>query len=187
MLHRLKKLYPAGIAVLLFLAAVLSLSEARGERPDDNGNPLGWINSLGKIGFTQGGAALVPGGVLRSLEGGQVSSISQYVLVNSLMNKCTKQAISEYPRRRDPYPMARAKFDHGVCRIQMCFQQGVLMTMLPQLSAIQKNGGAVDTSIRDQSQKLMLLLISQFSQQQGCDGQQGTGIDPGFAQILQGK
>lgn len=138
-----------------------------------------WIGGLGNISFTQGGAAQIPGYVVGSMRDGNISPIMQFVMVNSMMNQCIKDTYNYYPRRRDPFQLASAKFSYGLCRINKCFQQGMLIMILPQLSGKSQYGGADG---QDSGQQMGMLLAQGFSQGDGCSS--GNSNDKGISQAL---
>ncbi len=165
-----------GIGGVVILALFLLPRTARAE----TGEAYNWIGQLGQIAFTQGGAASLPGYVISSMRGGSISPIMQFVLVNSLMNKCIKDTYSFYPRRRDPYQLASAKFQYGMCRINKCFQQAMLLLVLPQLSGRTQYGGQ---PAQQSGGQIGAALAQSFQQQNGCGN---NGNDKGIsAQLLQ--
>lgn len=144
----------------------------------ETGNAYNWISQLGRITFSQGGAAFLPGGVVSAVSQGSISPIMQFVLVNSMMNQCIKNTFPQYPRRRDPFPLAAAKFANGLCLIKKCFQQGMLLMILPQLSGASRYGGQ---SGQQGGQQMGAVLAQAFTKK---DDACGGGSDPGIAQAL---
>lgn len=157
------------IGILGFLA--VASSPAFAERPTADLFP--WLIRLGPIAFNKGGGAFLPASVLSGLRQGQVSPVLQFVMVNNLMAKCVKDTLNYTPDIRDPYVVAKAKFDYGLCRIKKCFQQGMLIMILPQLSS--HSGDGQDQSGASQQG---LILAQAFKKDPACDGQGGDGLDP---------
>ena len=157
-------------------AAFLGATDARAERPGDT-NPYAYIARMGNITFNQAGAAFLPLSVLRGMRDGQISPILQFVVANNLMTQCTKEVLKRPPDIRDPYKVAAAKFNYGMCRIKKCFQQGMLMMILPQLSRNTSRGGGATSAERQGSLQMGQIFAQAFQRDEKCDGQ-GTGIDP---------
>ncbi len=166
------------IGIIAYLG-VAHATPAQAERPSA-GNPFQYIAGLGPIVFNRGGGAFLPLSVLQSLAQNSVSPIQQFVLVNNLMTKCTKDVIEKNtPNIRDPYVVAKAKFEYGLCRIKKCFQQGMLILVLPELQSSSSNnqdgsGGSSTGAI----------LAQAFQKDGGCDGKGGDGLDPAVLALL---
>ena len=143
-----------------------------------------YIASQSPISFSQGGAALIPSGVLQPIANGQISPIMQFVLVNSMMTKCIKNAAKDVPARREAFVSANAKFTNGYCKIRKCFEQGMLMGMLSQLSSNPNYGGSSDESERNGSQMMGLVLAQSFQKENGCGGASDSGINPALLQAI---
>ena len=160
-------------ALILFAGIVLAFApkEARAERPTTS-NPLQYIAQLGPIGFAQGGGAFLPQAVLQSMVQGTVSPIQQYVLVNSMFNQCIKDVKKYTPNERDPFTVAKSKYTYGICRLQKCMQQGMLVLALPLL--------AQDDGMSGYGQA----LAAAYQDSEGCGGE-GPAIDPALLQLLQ--
>jgi len=163
------------LSIALLFSALSVSTAARAE----TSSAYSWIAGLGNISFTQGGAAQMPGYVVGSMRDGNISPIMQFVLVNSMMNQCIKDTYNYYPRRRDPFALATAKFNYGLCRINKCFQQGMLVMLLPQLSGKSQYGGA---DAKDSGQQMGALLAQSFSQGDGCSS--GNSSDKGISSAL---
>lgn len=147
------------VAGFLFLASTPALGETA--------QAYQWIAQLGKLSFNKGGAANIPGFVVGAMRSGDISPVMQFVMVNSLMNKCIKDTYAGYPRRRDPFKLASAKFSNGLCRINKCFQQGMLILLLPQLSGKQRYGGEAGKQSGGEMGKL---LAQSFQKNGACPG-----------------
>jgi len=166
------------ILAILLLAFSLTVTA----RAEDAGQAYSYIANLGQMSFSQGGAVSIPGYVLGSMRSGQVSPLMQFVLVNSMMNKCIKDTYNFYPRRRDPFQLANAKFAYGVCKIQKCYQQGMLLLLLPKLSGRSQYGGADGQS---SGQQTGALLAQAFAGGAKCGGSSNdSGISAALLQAF---
>lgn len=148
----------------------------------------GWISQLGQVGFQPSGAAMLPPAVISSMREGDISPIMQFVLASHMMNSCVKDVTKPgaYPKRRDPYVVAKAKFDYGICRIKKCFQQAMLMLILPQMSSNERNGGSSDPGTQDSSQNLGMVMAQAFQKDKGCTGGSGSGSSSGISSGITG-
>lgn len=143
-----------------------------------------WLVGLGPITFNTAGGAFLPLPVLQSLQQNSVSPVLQFVTATNLMNRCTADVIqNSTPDIRDPFVVATAKFTYGLCRIKKCYEQGMLILLLPQMQ--QDSQG---------SSSEIALFAQQFQNDPACDQQNGQGgsggggIDPNIlALITQGS
>ncbi len=137
-----------------------------------------WLMNMGKITFRSGGGAFLPSGVLQTMRYGNISPIMQFVMMNHTMNECIEAILKPpfLPLERDPYLVAKKKFDYGVCRIKKCWQNGMLIQMLPLLKG--GLGGSND---------IAMVLAQAFQQDESCDGSEGGGFDPMLIGMLMGR
>jgi hypothetical protein len=168
-----KFLITALFGVCLFIGGQ---AKAETARPADSGL-LNYLQGLGPINFSQGGGAFLPLQVLTAMKEGDVSPLMQFVLVNHLMNSAVKEAQKLVPGRRDPFTVASAKFQLGLCKIQKAFQQGMLMALLPALSDKDEYGGSSDPGVRAGSSQQGLMLSQAFQKNENCAGDD-NGFDP---------
>jgi len=171
-----------GIQKFIFGIAALVCASAAAERPDAD-NIYQYIAGLGPITFNKAGGAFLPLAVLNGLKQGKVSPIMLFVLSNNMMNKCVEDVVKAVPDIRDPYTVAKAKFEYGVCRIKKCFQQGTLVLLLPQLSSNERAGGSSDEQDRSSAQQTGVMLAQAFKKDPGCDGA-SDGMDPMLLSVL---
>lgn len=160
----LRGLFLIGLAVCLF-----GSKQARAEN-----DMYQWLMHLGPINFSQGGGAFLPTGILSAMRNGQMSPIMQFVTMNHTMNKCIESVLKKPypPLERDPYLVAKKKFDYAICRIKKCWQNAMLISMLPLMS-----GGGGDAAMGP-------LLAQAFQKDKACDGSGGGGIDPNILILL---
>lgn len=164
-----------GIAAFILVAGFLiafAPNEARAERPSAS-NPLQYIGQLGQMGFAQGGGVFLPTAVLQSMGDGNISPIMQYVLVNTMFNQCIKDIKKYTPKERDPFTVAKSKYTYGICRLNRCIQQGMLVLALPLLAEDEDAGGSAFAQA----------LAQGFEGAESCGGQ-GPAIDPMLIQLL---
>lgn len=160
------------IRTTLFLAlAAFSSITALAERPTTT-SPYSYIAQLGRVGFGRGGAAYLPTAVIKQQISPGISPVMQFILVNHLMNQCVESARSMAPGKLESYGSAKSKFTYGVCRLQHCFEQGLLLTALAR-------GG--DSQDKAGQQQKAAILASAFQSQGGCDGS-SSGIDSALVQ-----
>lgn len=157
-----------------FLSATVAIATGR----PANQELYSWLSGLGPASVTEGGTLLLPQNVLASQAQGQIPGVLQFVMQNHLMNKCIRQAIDEAPSRRTPFVGSMAAFNKGLCILSKCFQQEILMMVLPQLGA-----GLNDPATKDTA----LSMISAFGQGESCDGTNDRGIDPLLINLLTQK
>ena len=158
------KRWPATMVFFVVLVClVLGSRPAHGEA-----GAVSWIANLGSIGFNATGAAFLPPQVLGSIRSGQVSPVMLFVTVNHLANSCIRNVLKKpyVPLERDPYLVAKKKWDGGYCMLTKCFNQGLLVQALPLLS---QGGGSASAGP---------LMAQAFAQDPACNGGQGSGIDP---------
>lgn len=165
--------------IFLFFGALSALSRA--ERPTAS-TAQNFILQGQSPGFSPSGAAYLPSTVLQAMKAGQLSPVMQFALVNQMMNKCIADVVQKYPARRDSYVTAKQKFDDGQCRIEKCYQQGVLLMMLPQLSTVSGAGGAADAQLRQAAAASALQFANAFKRSKACGASGGAdgGIDPAY-------
>lgn len=164
----------------IFSLGVLSLFislEARAERPGET-NPYNYIVNQGQVAFSKGGGAFLPLSVLSGLKSGQISPVMQFVLVNQVMNQCIKKVLQEVPYRRDPFVIANKKFTRGFCKIRKCFDEGMLLQILPQMSSNASYGGSADAQDRSGAQMMGFVLAQAFKKEDGCEQGSDNGLDP---------
>lgn len=169
-----------------FLLSLFVSGPARAQTVND------WIASLGSIGFTQGGAAQIPTGVLQSLQNGSVSPVMQYVLLNSTLNQAIQQSLSQTPDARLPYTAALEKYNWGICNIQKSFQTNMLLVMLPKSSQVTQNGGSSSDQVRATYLAIALSMAQRYldpshPENKGCDPNNSSdlGFDSNILQFLQ--
>ncbi len=163
------------IAMLLFLSLA-----AQAENRPTSGNPLQFISDLGPPAFSNAGGVFLPLSVVDGLKQGSVSPIMQFVLVQHTINSCTKNVLSKTPGIRDPYTVALATFQWGVCFMTSCLKNVLLLQMIPLLS--QNYGDATDQASAKQQG---LVMAQAFQRQEGCGAQGDAGIDPAILQAFQ--
>ncbi len=159
------------IAFLILLSPFISL-EAWGETSAND-----WIARLGNITFSTAGGVFLPSSVLQGLSQGKVSPIMQFVVANHTMNACIENVAKYAPDRKDPFVVATAKFNSGVCRIKKCFQTQMLLLLLPALSDVPKYGGSTNGQSKSGNSALGVALAQGFQKDELCD-KSGQGIDP---------
>lgn len=170
----------AGIAKYIFAIGILSLfisTSARAERPGDT-NPYSYIVNQGQIAFSQGGGAFLPISVLQGLQQGSLSPVMQFVLVNQVMNQCITKVLQQVPYRRDGFVIANKKFTQGFCKIRKCFDEAMLLEILPQMSQNANFGGSPDAQNRASAQQMGLVLAQSFQKDTGCTAGADNGLDP---------
>lgn len=140
-----------------------------------NQDVLNWLTTLGGVNVTDGGTLLLPQNVLSSQFQGKIPPILQFAMQNHLMNRCTEKAISLAPNRRTPFIPSFGAFDAGLCILSKCFQQEMLMMVLPQLSAGLGNASGKD---------VVTSMLSAFTQSDSCNDSQDKGIDPLLITLL---
>lgn len=162
------------IATLLIISSLTISFHAKCEEADF----YIWLMRMSNITFSTGGGAFLPIGVLRAMQYGNISPIMQFVMMNHTMNECIKAILKApfLPLQRDPYLVAKKKFDYGVCRIKKCWQNGMLIQMLPLMKS--DFGG---------SSQMGMLLAQAFQRDEACDGGEGGGFDPILIGLLIGK
>lgn len=166
--YEVRRYLGGALAVAFLLAA-----PAKAERPTTN-DIYSYLAQAGQITFNKAGGAFLPIAVLRGMKNGQISPILQFVLVNNLMTQCIKSVLEAPPGIREPYVVAKAKFDYGLCRLTQCFKQGMLIMVLPALSGKSGTGG----------KGVAQALATGFKQQEGCDGSGDSGMDPMLFTLL---
>lgn len=168
--HRFRSLALLAALTLAFLYAKPAQAESNAA------DVYGWIMNMGRITFNSGGGAFLPTGVLNAMRYGQISPIMQFVTMNHLLNQCIANSLRPQivPRLRDPYLVAQKKFQYGLCMVKKCWQNGMLVSLLPTLS----RGGAEDNS------QLASLLAASFQKDPACDGSGGGGLDPNLLVLL---
>ncbi len=136
----------------------------------------GWISDLGSATFSDAGGMFLPLSVIDGMKSGSLSPIIQFALINHTIDQCTKQAISKTPDVRAPFVVAQATFVWGVCLMQSCLKNILLMQLIPLLS--QKYGTQSD---QQSAQQQGAVLAQSFQQAPGCNGAGDSGIDPMLA------
>lgn len=153
---------------LLFLGVGAFLLFGRSARASDTAEAYQWITGMGSVQFSQPGGVFLPTSVLRSMRDGQISPIMQFVLMNHTMNQCISRVLKDpyAPLIRDPYLVAKQKFDYGICYIKKCWQSNMLISLLPMLSSgyDQEYG----------QQQMGVLLAQAFQKDESCDGTSGN-------------
>ena len=169
---KLEFLYLKMVLLIAALMVMLSAGPAQAEQMQ--------IGDLAGTVFSQGGGAFLPPQVLLGLRNGQVSPIMQFVTMNQMLNQCVAETLSPRiaPNLRDPYLVAKKKFECGLCRIKKCWQNGMLIQMLPLLA--EESGDAEQAG----NEQLAALLATAFQKDAACDGSGGGGFDPNLIQLL---
>ncbi len=162
-------------------------NEARAESRPSTNNVYGYINSFATPLFNRAGGVFLPLQVISALRQGNVSLISLFVLANNIMNKAVEQVLSQTPDIRDPYVVAKARFEWGICFLQKQFQQGTLILLLPQLSSNSRFGGSGDEQDRQAAQQQGAMLAQAFGKSGGCDGSGNNGLDPQLVAAFAGN
>lgn len=162
------------IAGLFF---VFVAKNAVAERPTDS-NAYSYLVNAGQVAFSKGGGAFLPMSVLQSLQGGSLSPVMQFVVVNQVMNQCIQKVLKEVPFRREPYIVANKKFARGYCKIRKCFNEGILLQILPQMSSNPSYGGSEDAQDRAGAQAMGLALAQAFNKEASCESGADNGMDP---------
>lgn len=145
-------------------------------------NPTSYIANLGQVPVNNTGAAFIPPPVMGAMTDGKISPIMQFVLINHVLDSCIKATLQNPPGRRTPYVAAKKQYDEGICKIQKCFQQGMVLGLIGQTSDKPKNGGSADPAERQSSANLGL-MFAMTSQKEDCGGS-GAGMDPNMIQML---
>lgn len=110
----------------------------------------------------------------------------EFVLVDHVFNQCVINTYKTIPARRDPFVVAAQKFAYGVCEIKKCFQNAMVMVLLPQMSCNPNVGGSQDPQQRQGAQQSALLLLQVFQKDPACDGSNGgNAIDPNLILLIQ--
>lgn len=172
---------------VFFALAALTLAllprEARAERPSTS-NALSFIVQMGQMGFTQGGGVFLPTAVLQSMSDGDVKPMMQYVLVNSMFSQCLEEVKKYTPSQRDPFKVAQSKYQYGICRLQRCQQQGMLILALPLISGVASAGGGSDQDGSSAANAQYAMSLAQGFQNASSCGGQGPAMDSALIQIL---
>ena len=174
-----------GRALILgaFLLSLMLSSPARAES-DLLNNFWGGIN---QINFNQSGASFIPLNVVQPMSNGDISPLLQYVALNKLLNKAIKDAMAKTPAPRDPYVVAKQKWDFGICQLTQTYKTMQVMVMLPQMSNQKQNGGSNDVAIRQAALTQALALAQAMAGSKGCDpNSNDSGFDSQFLNFLQG-
>jgi hypothetical protein len=148
-------------------------------------DPYSYIIGAGSPQFSAGGAVVVPPPVLGAMKNGQISPIMQFVLMNNTVSSCVKKVQKEFPYRRDSFQTASAKFNAGYCKIRKCFDQAMMMAMLPELSKQPQAGGSGDPQDQQQSQMMGLVMSQAFSKEGSCKGGSAS-MDPTLLSMASG-
>ena len=137
-----------------------------------------FLSQNGPLSFSSGGTASLPAGILSGMSNGKVSPIIQFYITNDIINKCAKDVLAKgTPAMLDPYVAADFKWKAAQCKLEKCYQQAWLVSILPQLSSNEAYGGSSDPGQRDSSKNLGLVLGQVFQKKGDCvDGD--DGIDP---------
>lgn len=151
------------ITTLLIIASLTISFHAK----CDDANFYEWLMRMSRITFSAGGGAFLPIDVLHAMRYGDISPIMQFVLMNHIMNECIEAILKApfLPLQRDPYLVAKKKFDYGLCRIKKCWQNAMLIQMLP----LMRSGSGAQIAV---------VLANAFLEDEACDGGKGGGFDP---------
>lgn len=166
-----------GTALLLFTAFVAP-KEAHAERPSTN-NPYQYIAQMGQMGFTQGGAVLLPESLLMDMGQGEIAPIMQHALARNILLQCAEDAKKYRPHELEPFQIAQSKYRYGKCKMLACKNNAMLVLALPLLSDNEAAGGS-DSGVNDQ---MATALAQGFQQEPSCAGT-GPSIDPALIQLI---
>ncbi len=144
------------------------------------------IYSANNIQSNAEGAQFLPVSVLQSMTSGQVSPVGQFVVLRNLMIQAVRKSTQEGPGDRTPYAIAKEKFDWGLCNVTKAFQNALVVSLLPQMSAIRQNGGSNDPGVRQAKQQQALAMAQAFAGVEGCDHDgNDTGFDSNILNAIQ--
>lgn len=149
---------------VLFLGTFSQTAQAEARPTSDN--YLQWIAFLGDVQFADAGAAYIPSVVLQATQQGKVSPALQLALTAHIMSKCTQRVVAQAPSQLDPYAKDKILFDDGICRIQKCFQQIMLLDLLNQAGQSTNSAGA----------KQQAIALGNSFRNERCSGG-GDGVD----------
>lgn len=168
----------------IFLMGLWIAQGLLAERPSAT-NPYSYIAGAGDMAFSTSGAAYLPSSVYKAQRDEKLSPMLQFVLANQMMTKCVEDVQKQHPGRRDPYVVAKQRYDYGTCRIKKCFQQGFLTMLLPDLTAKPSVASEGEDSKKSGAQMAQVLATA-FKKDGACDGSSGGGIDPMLLMMIAG-
>lgn len=157
------------ISYLVFIFSILVTLRAFAETSVQS-----YIKSMPNVQVSDKGGVFLPPAVYKAMGSNQVSDVQQFALAQNIMNSCVRKVISAPFDQRTPYVEAAKAFENGKCRISRCYQQAMLVSLLPMLVGNKAGGGS--------TQALMAQAL-QGSQSDTCAGS-GPAFDSGLVNFV---